>query len=664
MSGCSWSICRALAPPSRVLAPPKCALFEHHVHMFSLGAFLSRVRSIALRGDGLILARDPAVMAQIRSAQFRSLNQMLPLMMLMGAGSSMVLFAVLHQDIGTGPMATWLGLRLLVNAARAAYAALCNRGLLSAGREDFETSVLLAMADGIVWGALGWWLTPVDRLDLAVVIIPMTVIVTCLGVLGMHVHMPSSMAFMLPITLPNALRALHRHDQLGWLCFAALIGLSVVLTLELWRFNRGYQEIVRLRFESEQATQAKSDALRQAQALADTRSRFVATMSHELRTPLHGMLGLLRLALAADTLPQAQRHLRLMQGSGDHLAKVINEVLDHARMESTGLPIANAPLDVKALLAELSEQVRPACQDKGLHFMLDDQLERTTWVMGDATRLRQVLHNLLGNALKFTASGGITLSVSRVQGSSPSESLLRLQVRDTGVGIAAHELDRVFEPFHQAEGTYERQFGGTGLGLTISRELCVAMGGQLSCSSQPGQGSVFTCELPLPEVLATAPERVQLPVQHPLHTTQAPHALSGLEAAGIQVLVVEDNPVNTIVVEASLVQLGASVSCVSSGEAALVWLAERQADLILMDCEMPGMDGFEATQRIRAREQALALPRSPIVAMTASGRETFERRGRAAGMDEHLSKPFDQEALRRVLLAQCPQATHDQALVS
>jgi CheY-like chemotaxis protein len=233
------------------------------------------------------------------------------------------------------------------------------------------------------------------------------------------------------------------------------------------------------------------------------------------------------------------------------------------------------------------------------------------------------------------------------------------------VGIAAHELDRVFEPFHQAEGTYERQFGGTGLGLTISRELCVAMGGHLSCSSQPGQGSVFTCELPLPEVLAPAPERGHHPVQHPtLQTTQAPHALSGLEAAGIQVLVVEDNPVNTIVVEASLVQLGASVSCVSGGEAALAWLAERQADLILMDCEMPGMDGFEASQRIRAREQALALPRSPIVAMTASGRETFERRGRAAGMDEHLSKPFDQEALRRVMLSQCPQSKHDHALVS
>jgi signal transduction histidine kinase/ActR/RegA family two-component response regulator len=631
--------------------------------MFSPGAFLSHVRSIALRGDGLIMANDPVVRAQIRSAQFRSLNQLLPLMMLMGAGSSVVLFAVLHQEMGTGPMATWLGLRLLISAIRATYAALCNRGLLSAGREDFETSVLLALADGIVWGALGWCLAPVDRLDLAVVIIPMTVIVTCLGVLGMHVHMPSSMAFMLPITLPNALRALHRHDQLGWLCFAALIGLSVVLTLELWRFNRGYQEIVRLRFESEQATQAKSDALQQAEALGETRSRFVATMSHELRTPLHGMLGLLRLALAADTLPQAQRHLRLMQGSGDHLAKVINEVLDHARMESTGLPIANAPLDVKALLAELSEQMRPACQDKGLRFMLADELERSAWVLGDATRLRQVLHNLLGNALKFTGSGGITLSASRVQGSSATACLLRLQVSDTGVGIAAHEVDRVFEPFHQAEGTYERQFGGTGLGLTISRELCVAMGGQLSCTSQVGQGSVFTCELPLPEVQAPAPEPEQPPVQPPLQPpAHACHATSTPVASCMRVLVVEDNPVNTIVVEASLAQMGASVSCVNSGEAALVWLAERQADLILMDCEMPGMDGFQTTQRIRAREQALALPRSPIVAMTASGRETFERRGRAAGMDEHLSKPFDHEALRRVVHEQCHEDAQNSAL--
>ncbi|MFT3858628.1 MAG: ATP-binding protein [Aquabacterium sp.] len=606
--------------------------------------------------------RDPVRLSdadrQLRLAQFRAMNEVMPIVMASAALTTVMLYVVLRQYIHSPDLTVWLVWRLSVNLARGLFSHRVVKGRLQASPANMRTYVLLTFLDGVSWSALGWWLTPVHQLDLALITITMGVIVACMGVLGLHVHVPSALAFLLPVTLPNAWHALGRQDQLGVLGCMAFLGLTLMLIMELLRFNRRFLEVLRLRIESEQTARAKTEALHQAHELAQTRSRFVATMSHEIRTPLHGMLGLLDLARKAGNLPEAERHLALMQSTGDHLVKVINEVLEHARMASSGLPVHAQPFDLPPLLDELADLIRPACDEKGLRFTLDVDRTQVARVTGDATRVRQVLHNLLGNAVKFTAKGGIALEVRR----DDMDGRVRITVRDTGVGIPDAEIDRIFEPYHQAEGTYERRFGGTGLGLTISRELCEAMGGSLTCTSEVGVGSVFVCELPLP---ATDPVPGPDPARGPafdLAPTSKPKAGEPVQAAshraspqascGIHVLLVEDNPVNTIVAEAALSHLGLDVSTVDSGEAALAWLQVHRADVVLMDCEMPGMDGIQTTCLIRAREREAGRPPVPIIAMTANGRDTYEERCVPAGMNDYLSKPFDAAELEAVVMRQ------------
>jgi signal transduction histidine kinase/AmiR/NasT family two-component response regulator len=588
------------------------------------------------------------IKGQLRRAQFKSMNDVLPGVMLITAMTTVVLYWVLNQSVASPKLDAWLLLRLLISGVRAVFSILCNKGVLKSSPRNFKAYALLTLLDGITWGAMGWWITPVERLDVAIVTITMTVIIACTGALGLHVHLPSGLAFLLPITLPTGIHALGRHDQLGVLCCVALTGLTFMLVFELVRFNSRFLETLRLRFESEQTAQAKTEALHQADELAQTRSRFVATMSHEIRTPLHGMLGLLALVRKAGHIDDAQRHLELMQSTGDHLVKVINEVLEHARMGASGLPVYEEAFNLGEILHELADIARAACEDRGLNFELKADIAPDAWVSGDATRIRQVLHNLLGNALKFTAEGGITLEACR----APETGRMRITVRDTGVGIPGDELERIFEPYHQAEGTYERRFGGTGLGLTISRELCEAMGGSLTCASEVGHGSAFVCELPLLSVLRTQAPSSEVTTRKTDAQLADETEAARVAALNAHVLLVEDNPVNTIVAEAALRKLGLHVTAVESGEAALHWLGLHRADTIFMDCEMPGLDGIQTTRRIRALERAAGQEPAPIIAMTANGLDTYQERCVPAGMNDYLGKPFGPEALRAVVMRQ------------
>ena len=419
-----------------------------------------------------------------------------------------------------------------------------------------------------------------------------------------------------------------------------------ILLLEAHRLHRRSTYLLRLRFESELAHQAERRALQQLQALTDMRSRFVATISHEMRTPLHGMMGMLRLMRQHPEQPPNAQHLDLMHDSGRHLVNVVNDLLDFAKLESAGLPISPHPFRLDHTLKAVTDMLRLACETKGLTLELEASPHVANWVLGDETRVRQILLNLLGNAIKFTTSGRIHLVALRDE----QTGWTQLQVHDTGAGIPAQDVERIFEPFQQAEGTYERRYGGTGLGLTISRELCKAMGGQLRCHSQLGQGSVFTCELPLPETPEPpAPDLDTLPApldEQPAAPSQA--------CSPPTVLVVDDNPVNILVAEAELRALGLLVATADSGAAALAWLANEQADLIFMDCEMPGMDGMAAATAIRALERRETRPSTPIVALTANGRQISEERCAAAGMSDYLSKPFDPSELRAVLCRQLP----------
>lgn len=539
-------------------------------------------------------------------------------------------------------LAVWMAWRLSVSLGRMLHSLVTLRGWLPVDRVHMRVFRLGVLLDALVWSAMGWALTPLFNLEVAIVSLSMLVAVAAAGGLMLQMDLPSTALFILPILVPNACYAALRRDDLGTACLLLLVGMAVLLLVEARRNNRRIRELQRLRHQSDQVARAQAAALEQARVLAETRSRFVATMSHEMRTPLHGILGLARMARKRANDTEQDRQLELIRSSGEHLVGVINDVLDYARLESGGLPLHEHPFDLHTLMGEVAETWRLNCHAKGLELRFEADLVAGELVLGDPMRIRQVLYNLLGNAVKFTPEGFVALRAAR----SLRTGRVDFSVQDSGIGIAAGEVAKVFEAFHQAEGTYRRSYGGTGLGLTISRELCVAMGGDLGCSSKLGEGTVFAFSLPLP-VCDPVPEAARGPVRD--DPASGLMALDGPEGRALRVLLVEDNPVNALVAEAELLRLGLQVQVCANGVEALQWLDEDQADLILMDCEMPEMDGIEATRRIRERERAEGSPPVPIIALTANGPNVYAERCQAAGMNDHLLKPFHTEDLARVL---------------
>ena len=582
---------------------------------------------------------------RVRQSAKRAAFETLPVGMLASMGITLGVTFILWPRLAHGPLLAWCAVRMLIMIARAVHA----RHVLQAGGfipwQHRRLHEFLALCDGVAWGFMGWGLTPLFDLEVSVVTISVLCTVACIGSLIMSVDMPVSMAFVLPMCVPNAIYASGRQDDLGWFCAAAVSGLALMLGLTSRDNNRRVTELMRLRIESDMAHEAKTDALDQARLLSEARSRFVATMSHEMRTPLHGMLGMVNLLRHEVPDAHVQRRLSVVQRSGQHLMQVINDVLDFSRSEAGSLPIHTQPFALQPVLQEAADMVRASALEKGLSLDVQVRIAPDEWVDGDAMRLRQVLLNLLGNAIKFTSHGSVSLLAAR----DDTTGHLRVAVSDTGEGIAAQEIARIFEPFHQAQGTYERRHGGTGLGLTISRDLCRAMGGDIQCTSVVGQGSVFVATWPLPRV--RRPEHERVPTQWPVSWSR-----EGLK--GLRVLLVEDNPVNALVAQVMLDQLGTAVSVADDGEAALQWLQDHTADIILMDCEMPGIDGFETTRRWRALEQSQGWPRCPVVALTANGPETFEAKGLPAGMDAYLGKPFDLESLAATLSAHGLERVH------
>ncbi|MGC4062167.1 MAG: ATP-binding protein [Aquabacterium sp.] len=576
---------------------------------------------------------------RVQQTRERAAHEMLPNSMVVGLIAALgVLWVLWDSSIPHATLLTWYGVRVVISVARFGHAMVFLRWRTLLSRNPLYSYRVLAALDGLVWGAMGWAMTPLNQLDIAVVTISACIGIAAIGAFILHVDMPSTALFIAPILLPNAIYAEGRHDRLGLFCTIAVTGLMLLFLLEARRSNRRIVELLRLRFQSEQLTHAQAEALNQARILSETKSRFVATMSHEMRTPMHGILGLVRLLRQRENDLLAQRQLDLIRSSGDHMVNVINDVLDFARLEAEGLPVHQQRFNLHALLSEMAETVNVTACDKGLELVLGISMPRDGDVCGDPVRIRQILHNLLGNAIKFTQHGSVSLLVSR------DADTVHFHVKDTGIGITPDELPQIFEAFHQAEGTYQRRFGGTGLGLTISRELARTMGGDITCSSVRGEGSVFVLSLPLSVVSGD--------VDVPIDVAALPVVAEKLQRTDEhvpQVLLVEDNPVNALVAEAELQRLGVQVTVLTNGREALDWLASQPVDLVLMDCEMPEMDGIEATRRIRERERATGQQPVTIVALTANGLDTYAERCVAAGMNDHLSKPFRPEELERTL---------------
>ena len=367
-------------------------------------------------------------------------------------------------------------------------------------------------------------------------------------------------------------------------------------------------------------------------ARADSRAKteFLARMSHEIRTPMNGILGMTEVLRQTRLDSIQQRYNEIVHASALALLRVIDDILDFSKIQAGRMTVEKVPFDLHQLAADAVALFRIKAGEKNLTLELDVQAGVPVWVIGDPTRIRQILMNFLSNALKFTESGEVRLQLSK------KSHVIRIAVSDSGSGIAWDAQERLFESFMQADESIARRHGGTGLGLAISKQLAELMGGQIGVQSYLDKGSVFWVELPLPE--AEAP-----PAQVVPQVEQS--------ARPLRLLVVEDNVTNQVVVEAMLEKLGHHCRMTSSGaEAIEIYAAQHDdIDILLMDCEMPGMSGYEATRHIRTYEREHKLARKPIIALTAHTLPEHIRECIEAGMDDHVAKPLIVERLQNVL---------------
>lgn len=375
-----------------------------------------------------------------------------------------------------------------------------------------------------------------------------------------------------------------------------------------------------------------------AESASRAKSEFVSRMSHELRTPLNAIIGFAQLLLQETLSPQQREYVELMGDAGDHLLGLVNAVLDLASIEAGGLRLESRDFALAEVLEGAVSLARPQAERKGLDFRLHVDPGVPARLLGDPVRLRQVLINLLANAVKFTREGSVGLGVT-VRGDR-----IEFLVSDTGIGIDEAARARLFHPFSQADETIARRFGGTGLGLLIARECVVAMGGDIDVESSPGAGSRFLAWIPVRRAEAAAPEPVPVPGS-PLRGVQS--------ASAPRILVVDDNAVNRKVAGLMLERLGYPFTTVEGGREALRELEAKPIAVVLMDMEMPGMDGLAATAAIREAEREAerdgARGRVPVVAMTAYALEEDRQRFRQAGLDGYVAKPVVLADLRQEL---------------
>jgi signal transduction histidine kinase/CheY-like chemotaxis protein len=559
-------------------------------------------------------------------------------MLVGGLAFSALLGLLLAPSVSPALLATWLGLKMVLLVARIVDGRLFlrdrHRQLRQGGwRNRFFVGTVL---DSLTWGLLTVMFLPTGDAATNGVMVAGMVGVASAGVLALSAHRVASGAALILVLGPLIEQQALAATPMEHYTAATLLVYAAILFLESRYSHRRFTDSMRLRFENAAIADERHRALVYAEHSNAAKTRFLASVSHELRTPLNGIIGMTQL-VAVESLSALQRQrLDVLRHSAEHLVTVIGDLLDLSRIEFDRIELNPQPTLIAQTVRDVTDLLQPVAEERGLAFEAVFDLGLPAAALMDASRVKQVLHNLIGNALKFTAQGHVGLAVGM------SDGLLRFRVSDSGEGIPPDAIERIFDAFEQGPSHTAPARSGAGLGLTISRRLARAMGGDVTCRSVPGKGTTFeftiafrpTPKTPSPrqslsEELAAAGETAGPPVIRPG-----------------RVLVVEDNEVNAMVVRGMLEQMGVNAELAVDGQKALAVMNQTPYDLVLMDCQMPVLDGWEATRLWRARETRLRQNRRvPIVALTASAAAGERERCLQAGMDDYLSKPFSREAL-------------------
>jgi signal transduction histidine kinase/CheY-like chemotaxis protein len=569
---------------------------------------------------------DEGVIERVQDEQLRMVWAHAEIGTLVATGFAAILALHLQAGIGIQYIAAWVVAKVLIALPRVLQGRVYRRQGFPGGPAWRARTYWMLALDGAVWGLGGAWVMQ-GGIQTAGMVAAIFCGVASVATFGLQVRVLATAAYVVPIILPTSVSLLLRMDEFGLLLGVGLLLFLGLLLSTAWRSEQRLAEIFLLRLLSARVSSERAEALSIARRQSAVKSQFLGTVSHELRTPLHGILGLARLVhMESGADPLIRRRMELIESSGTHLLTLINDLLDISRIEARQISLRCAVFDLAAEVDRVSDIYTVRAADKGLTFSAELELPRPCWVDGDASRTRQVLHNLLGNAVKFTQRGWIGLRVKRID-----DDEFEFEIRDTGVGIDSLEQKAIFDAFHQV-GRAAGSVQGTGLGLTIAREIAHVLGGDICVQSTPGVGSVFRFTARLP---AAAPREDSL---------QLSTAAVGRRA---RILLAEDNDVNALIATSVLTHHGYEVEHVSDGREA-VRRGLREVDrpgLVLMDCQMPLMDGFEATREIRVQESVMNLERVPVIALTAVAAEEDRDQCLAAGMDDVLPKPFSADQL-------------------
>jgi signal transduction histidine kinase/CheY-like chemotaxis protein len=591
----------------------------------------------AIPGGGA-RANPAAIDRQIEFERINTLYSVALPTLVGGIGFGCLIALMLEPFVSNIVLGAWLTLKLALLGARIVEGRLFARDRHRSLRMTHWKNrfFVAAILDSLTWGALTVLFLPTADAVTNGVMVAGLVGVASTGVLALAAHRVASGAALMLVLGPLIEQQALSATDIGRYTAATLLVYGAILFLEAQYSHRRFTESMRLRFENAAIAEEKHRAMVFAEHSNAAKTRFLASVSHELRTPLNGIIGMTQL-VAVEPLSALQRQrLDVLRHSAEHLVTVIGDLLDLSRIEFDRIELNPQPTLIAQTVRDVTDLLQPVAEDRGLRFEVVFDLALPAAAQIDASRVKQVLHNLIGNALKFTANGGVGVSVAM------ADALLCFRVSDSGEGIPPDAIERIFDAFEQGPSITAPARSGAGLGLTISRRLARAMGGDVTCRSVPGVGTTFDFTIAFRPTPKTPTPRPSLSEE----LAAAAHSSAPAPTRPGRVLVVEDNEVNALVVRGMLEQMGVSAELAVNGQKALASMGQTAYDLVLMDCQMPVLDGWEATRIWRARETRLRQnQRTPIVALTASAAAGERERCLEAGMDDYLSKPFSREAL-------------------